>query len=208
MRPARTAVLLTVAAAWSSAAWAHSPVPGIEGFYVGMLHPVTVPGQILLLAVVGLVSGFRGLRVARIPFAIFAASLVTGAALGRGVPGEAITGWMPLVAVLVTAPALFFRAGEAVARAVSGIGGLVVGLGSMPEPGPMHALVITLAGSLAGAPFIMLCVAAIADVARERLQPSRIATVAAAIAGAWLMAVATLLLALAMAESRLIAPAP
>ncbi len=194
MRLCEKSILLTGAIASPSAAWAHSPVPGIEGFYVGMLHPLTVPGHILLLSVVGLLLGFRGMNVARPAFAAFAASLAIGALFGRSVPTAALTGWAPLAAVLLTAPVLFFSRAQGVAIFVGAVGGLVVGLGSLPEPGPMRAVAITLAGSLAGAPFMMLCIAAVAESIRQRLRSSWTDTIAC-VAAAWVTAIATLLLA-------------
>lgn len=197
MRPAETAFLLAVAIAWPSAAWAHSPVPGIEGFYVGMLHPVTVPGHLLLLSVVGLLLGFRGVKLARPAFVAFVASLAIGAVFGRSVPTEAMTGWAALAAVLLTAPALFFRGTAGVAIVVCALGGLLIGLGSLPEPGSLGAVVITLVGALVGAPFMMLCIAAVAETVRERLRPSWTDTIARVV-GAWVIAIATLLLAVEM----------
>jgi hydrogenase/urease accessory protein HupE len=41
-------------------AYAHSPIPGIEGFYVGLLHPFSTPSQALLMLGLGLlISGLR-----------------------------------------------------------------------------------------------------------------------------------------------------
>ncbi|MCC5870529.1 MAG: hypothetical protein JJU27_18680 [Gammaproteobacteria bacterium] len=189
--------LLAVLIGWANPVWAHSPVPGIEGFYVGLWHPLTVPGQILLLSVVGLLLGFRGVKLARPAFIAFTVSLAIGAAFGRSLPAEAIAGWVPLAAVLLTAPALIFRAGEVVAIVVAALGGLVVGLGSLPEPGPIGAVAITLAGSLAAIPFMMLGMAAAAEAVRARLPPSWTGTVAG-VTGAWILAIATLMLALEM----------
>lgn len=44
----------------SEPAYAHSPIPGIEGFYVGLVHPFSTPSQALLMLGLGLlISGLR-----------------------------------------------------------------------------------------------------------------------------------------------------
>jgi hypothetical protein len=198
------ALAVALLAALPLAAAAHSPMPGFEGFYVGLVHPLTVPGHALVLVVVGLVLGLRGPAAARTAFALFLVTLCAGAALGRGMVADATVTWIPLAVALGGALLLLVPAGLAPASMLSALGGLVVGHGSLPDPGPTGAVAITLTGSLVGAPFLLLCAFGVGDVLRERLTPWWSLTVARVVGG-WLVAIATLLLALELRAAEALA---
>jgi hypothetical protein len=180
---------------WSPTAFAHSPMPGFEGFYVGVLHPLAVPGQLLTLVAGGLLLGRQGPPVARPAFAAFLAALVAGVAAGGLPPADAFVSWAPLAAALPLALLLLIPHGGVVTILAAAVAGGVVGLGLNPDPGPFGAVAITVAGSLVGAPFLLLCAFGAADVLRERL-PAVWSRNVLRVAGAWLFALAALLLAL------------
>ena len=58
-------ILILLGLLFAPAAWAHSPIEGVEGFYSGLLHPVLVPAHLLALVVLGLWCGQRGPRAVR-----------------------------------------------------------------------------------------------------------------------------------------------
>lgn len=184
---------------WIPAAHGHSPMPGFEGFYVGLLHPLAVPGQWLALMAAGLLLGRSGPAPARLALAAFLAALVLGAVLGAVLSGspaaEPQVTWAPLLVTLPLALLLLVPCGRRVTALAGASAGGVVGLGLMPDPGPFSAVAITAAGSLVGAHFLLLCAFAAADVLRERAPPAW-ARNALSVAAAWLFALAALLLAL------------
>ena len=57
---------------------AHSPMKGMGNFYSGLLHPVFVPAHLLLLTVLGLFIGQKGLSANRLSFAVFLLTTVIG----------------------------------------------------------------------------------------------------------------------------------
>ncbi|MEQ8485539.1 MAG: hypothetical protein RIB46_14370 [Pseudomonadales bacterium] len=189
-------VMLAIAL-WPAAAAAHSPMPGFEGFYVGAVHPATVPGQLLALLVLGLLLGVRGPVVARPALVWFLAALVLGLALAPDGGADARSSVVALAVALAGAPLLLWSVRPMLASGYAVAVGLAVGIGLMPEAGAPGAVAITIAGSLVGAPFLVLCVFGATDLLRERLAPA-VLTIAARIAGAWLVAIAALLLALAV----------
>ena len=65
-------------AAWPVPAYAHSPVPGIEGFYIGLLHPFSTPAQALLMLGLGLLIGGFDKRFFGWPFLAFVIFVLFG----------------------------------------------------------------------------------------------------------------------------------
>ena len=176
---------------------AHSPVPGIEGFYVGLVHPLTSPAQILALLAVGVFFGQR--RDARpwLPVAVFACVCLAGVLAGlSGVTFDAAGPGLLLLALLVATLAALWPLTPALpGLAAAGVAGLLTGLESIPDPGPVRATAITLSGTYIGAVVLLLyCIGGlmwVLDNARWSWVP-----VAFRVAAAWVAAVAALLLAL------------
>ena len=67
----------------TTSAAAHSPMPGFEGFYVGLLHPLSTPGQLLALLATGLMLGHRFPAQFPAAWVIFAVALIAGMSLGQ-----------------------------------------------------------------------------------------------------------------------------
>ena len=78
-------------------------LPGIEGFYVGLLHPLSVPSQLMALVSLGVIVGLSPQERVVASYATFAASMLLGIILGQfGVT----LGWeefAPYKGIIVTA---------------------------------------------------------------------------------------------------------
>ena len=178
-------------------AQAHSPVPGIEGFYTGLLHPFSTPSQALLMVGLGLLVGGHDPRVARWPLAAFLAATILGVAFGEGF--DALEQPMFLAAVLACAfAALLPGRVPPVAIGIAAAGGLLLGAASIPDPGPSMDRVITTTGSFVGANVGLLYLFALAHVIRKRY-PMAWVDIAFRVAAAWIGAISLLMLALGFA---------
>jgi hydrogenase/urease accessory protein HupE len=195
--------LALAAALLPGPAVAHSPIRGIEGFYVGLLHPLTSAGQILALLALGLFFGQRWPRHFGLAWAIFAGACLGGILLGQmGVPADLTESGL-LALALATSGLAALRPGGVAAPgiAAAGIAGLLLGLASTPDPGPLRATVITLTGSLTGAVVALLYAAGGLGWLHERATRTW-ARMGFRIAAAWSAAIAALLLALSVAGPR------
>ncbi len=174
---------------------AHGALPGIEGFYTGLIHPFSEPAPALLMLSVGaLVGSFSSERYVWLagPFAL---AMLVGLVFGGGIAG--IDGVMLAVTVGATllvalAPGRLFLAAAFVVAA----GGLLIGLISLPDPGPTRDRVITVLGSLVGANLFVLYVFSLAQVAFPERIDAKWVTLGLRIVSAWMCAIAALLLAL------------
>jgi hydrogenase/urease accessory protein HupE len=195
----QAAVGLGLAAAFlPQNASAHSPFPGIEGFYVGLLHPLSTPAQLLAILALGMALGWYWRQRFGLPWAVFAVALLIGILLGQLDlrPGDEE---LPLLLIGIIAASLaalhpggFYPA----VVALVGAGGLLIGLLSTPDPGPMRATIITLAGSFFGANLAIFYVSGAVGALRERFTQHWI-TVGLRVVGAWIAAIAVLMGSLA-----------
>ena len=183
--------------AWPGAVQAHSPVPGIEGFYTGLLHPVSTPAQLFVLLGLGLLVSSYPLAAVRWLLTVFPFATLVGAWVSDGLMDVdtwlfalafAACVWVALLPGRVISLALGFTC----------VGGVLIGIVSMPEPGPAQDRIITLAGSLVGANLGLLYLFGAAFYVRERFQQVWVG-VALRIAAAWIGAVSIVMLALRFA---------
>ena len=180
-------------------AHAHSPVPGIDGFYTGIAHPFSTPEQAFLMLSLGLLVGsfnihkvfwhlyaffiatligmYLGIQSAQIDAVILATAFVacSWSALG---PGKIL----PLAIVLVF------------------IGGILIGMVSVPDPGPTRDRMVTMIGSFAGANIGLLYIGGMIQLLRERYTWGWVG-IAFRIVAAWLGAISLIMLALKFAPS-------
>ena len=188
--------LLCILAARPAAA--HSPVPGIEGFFAGLSHPFTTPDQVLALMAAGLFLG--GFALSRLTMAFIAlgtgllAGLVMGDMLGGAAP------WLfGLAAITATTAALAPGRSRPVAILASGAAGFLLGWASVPDPGRFEDQLVTMAGSFVSAFMMPLYIAGALDLLRERVDRTFVRT-AIRVAAAWVATIAILMLALSVAQ--------
>lgn len=53
-------LLVVLLSLFSSAVWAHAPVPGLNSFLNGAVHPILIPAHLILLIGLGLLIGRQG----------------------------------------------------------------------------------------------------------------------------------------------------
>jgi hypothetical protein len=187
---------LVAAALTASSAQAHSPVPGIEGFYLGLVHPLTAPAQLLALLGLGVLTGLLFPARYALLGGMFAAAFLTALALPLPDPWLD-TGLFALAALAGTAAALLPRQWLFwAAAALSAVTGAGLGLASIPDPGPATDRAVTMAGSAAGANLALLYLAGGIGWMRDRVRRPWV-TIALRVAAAWIAAIAGLMAALA-----------
>ncbi len=188
------------AALLPQAAHAHSPFPGAEGFYLGILHPLSTPGQLLALLAIGVMLGWRWRDAFARSWAGFAIAALVGIVLGQleiRLDGEEV--YLLLVAVIAATLSALYPKGHVLAHVIlASAGGLLIGLLSTPDPGPRAATIITIAGSFVGANLTLFYVSGAVGWVRERFTQHWV-EVGLRVAAAWIAAVALLMGALAFA---------
>jgi len=180
---------------------AHSPLPGIEGFYAGLLHPLTAPEQILaLLAVALLLAPMARHGIAR---AWSAFALAAAAGIGLGQVGLA-TGQEGLVLLVLACLAASLGAlgpkapPASLGIALAGCAGLLLGILSTPDPGALEGTAITVFGSLVGVTVALLYAAGGLGWVLDRYRQPAV-RLGSRIAAAWVAAIALLMTAFALA---------
>ncbi|SLN60316.1 hypothetical protein PSA7680_03173 [Pseudoruegeria aquimaris] len=200
-RPARLAGWI-VPTLCPGAAFAHAPVPGIKGFYIGLLHPFSTPAQALLMLGVGLLAGSFALERAKAPIAAFVGLSLVGLFAGSAewVLDPAMYG---IAVIACTHAALAPGRGVPLAALVLGVGGLVIGAASIPDAGPARDRAFTMTGSLFGAGMGLLYIAGLSAIVKERFA-APVVQIGFRVLAAWTGAIALVMLALLYAQP----PAP
>ena len=188
------AVLCGVAA---RPATAHAPLPGLEGVYAGLVHPLTRPDQILVLLAAALFLGGFALGRLAPAFGALAAGLAGGVAIGQA--GGAPAPWLfALAALAATGAALAPGRWRQATPVVAAVAGLALGWASVPGPGPLQDRIVTMAGSAAGAGLFVLYATAAIELLRARIRGAWL-PIALRVAAAWVAAISLMMLALALA---------
>ena len=200
--PAGAAAAVTLA---SNPAAAHAPIPGIEGFYVGLLHPLSTPGQILALLALGLMLGLRIGRGLPVLVAL-AVGLLVGVGIGQVAArpdwAEPALLFMAIVSAAISALSPTDREWMSLlvaTGATAGIVGMLLGINSTPDPGPTLAMLITLSGSFFGIVLISIYVSGGVVWLREKYTQQWV-VVGIRVVAAWIGAVSILMAALIFAE--------
>lgn len=176
-------------------ALAHTPFKGIGSFYNGLLHPLIVPGHVLLLLAAGFWFGQQGLYRVRRPLQLSVGAVTLGlvsAAFSPGLPqGELwILGCAAGIGLLVAAA---FRLPLALYAVVGIIAGFILGLDSAQDAYTGKERFLALLGSGIGIYFYSLYPLGLAEFCQHRPWTQ----VGVRVAGSWIAASALLVLALA-----------
>lgn len=161
---------------------AHSPMPGVEGFYIGLLDPLSSGPQLCLLVGLGLLVGGFDNRVMVWPLCAFLLGTLVGIVFGAGLPDlNAILLATAVLsgAVATTLPGRFLPLTVVVAVTA----GVLIGAVSIPDPGPLRDRIITVSGSFVGANIALLYIAGGILLLRERYAGARISALFRSAAG-------------------------
>ena len=147
-------ILLLTIPEWASA---HAPYPGIRGFYVGFLHPLTLPSHVLLILALCLLLGARSGPRPMSALVSLGLSTAAGLLLAFGIATLLPTGlliliYTTLVGLLIV---LEWRLPAWMLPALAGLGGLLLALESIPDPGAFGYVAITTLGALAGIHYLV-----------------------------------------------------
>ncbi len=180
---------------------AHSAFPGIEGFYVGLIHPFSTPPQALLIMGLALLGGgFKPEQVQWLLPSFFVAN-IAGLVLAFGF--EELDAKMFAIAFAAcSTAALLPQKLLPFAIALVCVGAFLIGDASVPEPGPLRDRLFTMSGSLVGANVGLLYLLGGSLWVRERFKKPWVG-IAFRVAAAWLGAVSSLMLALGFAGANL-----
>jgi hypothetical protein len=181
----------------ASPAHAHSSMPGIKGFYVGLVHPFSTPSQAVAMLGLGLLAGGFVAPRSGWMFGTFLAFGLFGIAVGVG-PLDLDTGLFAAAFLSCALAALAPGRVVLLAIALTAVGAHLIGAASVPDPGPARDRVITMAGSLVGANLGLLYLWGAVHVARTRI-PWSGTPIALRVVAAWIGAIALLMLSLGLA---------
>ena len=175
-------------------------MPGIEGFYVGLVHPFTVAAELLVLLGFSLLVG-QHLSIRENMWKAFALGSIIGLglAIGAWVTFEPVLPMLALSVIsgLIVASAISLALPVAVL--VSATIGFLMGQVSLSDHGPLAAMAFTTAGAVLGAHMLFFVLTAGLFMLKNKVKLSWI-PIAFRVAGSWLSAISLLLAALAFHE--------
>ena len=171
----------------------------MSGFYVGLLHPLSMPSQLLALLALGVMLGLRWPEWLKIPWLVFAVSAFLGICLGQlGVMSAWAAPMLLMIAIVAAMLSALYPTGSYLLFVLlSCFGGLLLGLLSTPEPASLRATIISLLGSFVGVNIILLYVSGGVGWLRERFNQRWVA-IGLRIAAAWIAAISVLMASLAL----------
>ncbi|MBT8148197.1 MAG: HupE/UreJ family protein [Gammaproteobacteria bacterium] len=182
-------------------AQAHSPYPGVRGFYVGALHPLTTPSHVLLIIAISIVLGIRvtegRMRYLATIFSATAAGLILAFVLASFFPSALLILLLTTVlGILIIVPASL--PGWALV-VLAGASGFLLALESIPDPGVFLDVLITVVGSLVGIHYLIMYGSKGASYALDRWD-SQVMQIGIKVVGSWITAIGLLMLALTLAN--------
>ena len=174
-------------------------MPGLEGFYVGLLHPFSTPGQALVIVALGLLLG--GFEPARAKSAFPVFLIITLLGLWLSIGYEALDTLLFATAfAAATLAALAPSKVLGLALILTGVGGLLIGDSSVPDAGSWRDRLFTMSGSYVGANIGLLYLFGMCLFVRERISHQWV-SIAFRVAAAWVGALSLLMLALGFAAT-------
>jgi len=177
---------------------AHSPIEGLGNFYNGLLHPVMVPAHLLLLIVLGLLVGQKGMYQNRV--AIMVVLISTGVGLigaWYSVGGEIEIVLLSAAAMIGLLIALNNPLGNYFVSIMTAFVGLFIGIDSAQDLLSGTVKLLYLIGCGVGTTLTFLCSMVFADYFNKQSWQQIIVRVL----GSWIAASALLVLALSFASS-------
>ena len=147
-----------------SAASAHTPFEGANAFYAGLLHPLIVPGEALVLVALALLLGASGADQSRRGLLPLAAGLAAGLVLSvsmLGNPEWATPAMLSLALVMSVSVAIGLRAPTAVVFPAGFFVGGTVGLDAAAQQGSIRETLLAGSATIVGAMAIVLVIAGI-----------------------------------------------
>lgn len=191
----RSCLCAAALAAIPGTAFGHSPMAGIGEFYGGVLHPFVVLPHVLVLLVLALLIGQRGVRAMRFAYPPYMLALMVGLFIAgfEAQPALPFQEILLLLAMLCGLAVAAQRPPPASALAIcAGVLALLVGMDSGVTDLNRQETFAALLGCWVGAVLLLLLVAGLAEAAQAAWQ-----RVALRVVGSWTAASAALVLALA-----------
>lgn len=161
---------------------------------MGLLHPFSTPAQSLLMAASGLLVGSFSADKAGVPLIGFVLATLAGTVIWSLL--EDLDPLLFSIACIISA-VVALRPGTlrplAIALAIAG--GVLIGMASVPDPGPVRDRAFTLSGSIVGASIGLVYIAGLSILVRQRYQAQWVG-IALRVLAAWVATIALLMLAL------------
>ena len=202
----RTTAVGLLGSLLSPEALAHSSVPGMKGFWAGLLHPFSTPEQLLALLALGMMLGLRWPDWFKAPAFAFASSMLLGMLLGQlGIAQEITASALLLVAVAAAMLSALYPSGLfALFVILPGIAGACIGLLSTPDPGALTATIVSLFGSFVGASLALLYISGGVAAFRERFK-AQWSRIGLRVLAAWIATISILMAALSFVDQGAVA---
>jgi hydrogenase/urease accessory protein HupE len=179
------------------AASAHSPIKGMGDFFNGMIHPLLVPAQVLIILALGLLFGQHQPNQHKTTILLFLGATSAGLITSNFISHVEIA---TLLLVGAASIGLLVAGGLKIPWAVfipiGIVVGFILGIDSTPEQLSHKAKITSLFGSGVGIYFLLLYIMAIS----ESLSIKHWQTVAVRIVASWVSASALMVLALTLSH--------
>lgn len=184
-------------------AHAHAPIEGMEGFWLGLRHPLSEAPSCLALLALAFALAWAGWQRFRSAMVGYAVGLLVGLVLSWLVGLAPLAAPLLLLAAASAAHGASHAPGESrtpalLLPALAAATGFWLAPAQLPEPGPAGDLLVTLAGSLLTALVTPVVILGWIDVLVAGERPAWLLIVPRVLAG-WLLALALLLFALEFA---------
>jgi urease accessory protein len=197
LRSMRATVCVAVLLWQCDPALALTPIEGLGGLYVGLLHPVLTPTHGLALLGLGLLIGQQPTNKRLLPLMLFVLALAAGLLALALAVGETAAGAVLLAAVAISGVlvAAAFRLPLLILGPLAAAMGAAIGLDSPPEVIPFQEAVAMLIGTGLGASIALgLVVEGASRMARDWQQ------IGVRVLGSWTAASALLAIAVRFAR--------
>ncbi|MFV0477307.1 MAG: HupE/UreJ family protein [Parahaliea sp.] len=186
-------ILTLIASVIPTEAFAHSPIEGVGYFYGGLLHPLMVLPHALLLLMLSLLVGQRGIQAMRYAYPAFLLSLLSGLLATAFkltiIPAQSLL--LILAACFGLLVALKVTLAVHLTGLLAALAGLLIGMdSSVGELGRQQTFAAIL-GCWVGAAVILIIISGLVEIARQPWL-----SVGIRILGSWGLAMTMLVLAL------------